>query len=194
MSSQPAKVNNSIEFLNSVNEPFDSALKTRVNPEMRPMDSLPNVCAPAVKPGNYYLSNDNQVNFPSNVMNVPKFYKINTYDTQLPESPYRGATNSPSPQKVEDNKCFSYPNSGKQVYTEDQWKYQNELPMNGGMILPGLMGFDSDETAFATYSSSAPSPMMTASCDGKDAISCQKEPDDIRFGLGKPNEEYRLTR
>lgn len=187
--SQPAKTNKSLDFLTSI-EPFHNNADS---PFGKLTTDVAKCVSPAtsIKAGNYYLSNDNEVNFKPNVMNINKFYDIKTQNDTIPEKPERGKVNEPTVAEVKDNTCFSVPNTGKQTYQEDQWNYKNELPMNGGFILPGLMGYNSGEEAFATYGSSA---LSNVSCDGKDSIVCELQPDDIRMGLGYPNAEYRATR
>lgn len=147
-----------------------------------------------VKPGNYYLEDENTANFRSNVLNINKFYKI---DHGVPGS-YDGLDSSnlsdlfnkqTTLNKIEEQKCF--PDRRVRGNTEtckpDNWNYKNEFMMNGGNIFGNVVGFDSLNSGFAMYNDQ--NLMVTNDCLTKE--DCARKPDDIRMGLGYPNEKQR---
>ena len=166
-----------------------------------------NKCQDSVKPGNYYVEDENSANFMSNVLNTHKFYNR---DTSVPGS-YDGLTNQQLENvrekkdpaflaKVEDQTCFPkrnlhdnygiYPNDNTEPIKPDNWNYKHELPMNGGSVVGNVVGFDSLNSGYATYTDGQ--SVVNPSCKNK--MDCNVEQDDIRFGLGYPNKEYRETR
>lgn len=161
-------------------------------------------CTDSVKPGNYFIENENTANFKSNVLNVHKFYNRNegSYDgldaQQLSELipknyPEKQEENDPAfLKKIEDQTCFPKRDirDNTQLVKPDNWNYKNELPMNGGQILNGIVGYDSLDDAYAIYSQNRTT--VSPKCDTP--VDCSKPADDIRCGLGYPNQVYRETR
>lgn len=116
-----------------------------------------------VQASNTYLDNNNVPNFESNVADTKKFYNIN-YDN-LDEKALSTSINSLknfedlSQKKDKENitvdaisqqPCNIKPYGRETTILPDNWKYNNELPMNGG-AMNGVFGFDSLESQFAVY-------------------------------------------
>lgn len=119
----------------------------------------------SVEAGNYYLSNNNEPNFESNVADIKQFYTIN-YDN-LDESQLKSTSietlksinNINNTEKI--NNVVTVDTQTKQpcnvkeygresTLTPDYWSYKDELPMNGGKM-NGIYGFDNLESQFAVY-------------------------------------------
>ena len=62
--------------------------------------------------------------------------------------------------------------------------------MNGGNVVGNVVGYDTLNTGYSIYNDKATS----VSKDCQNDINCNVPPDDIRFGLGYPNKEYRNVR
>ncbi len=112
-----------------------------------------------VIPSNSYTSNVNVPNFESNVLDVKKFYN-RTYDnlnedelkTSRPEDMNNMVTQSTSIQALENDVLDSKDPKGRiSTNIPDNWSYKNEMPMNGGVIGGGIVGFDSLESQFAAF-------------------------------------------
>jgi len=84
-----------------------------------------------------------------------------------------------------DAKCFPNVNVLKEPLPT-MWNYKNELPMNGGQIFGNVVGFDTLNDGFTSYSNISDE----SGCNDEN-LNCFKEMDDIRFGLGIPNAEVR---
>ena len=98
-----------------------------------------------ILPMNYYESNENTPNFESNVANMSKFYKNN----------YENLSKNDLKQLDTSNKLVNEVGCvGRQTNSSndqpDYWKYQNELPMNGG-DMGGIVGFDSLDGQYGLY-------------------------------------------
>ena len=141
---------------------------------------------PKVKAGNFYVEDENTVNFTSNVLNVNKFYN-KEYD-KLPGS-YDGLDGSQlsniDMSKIQNQSCFA--NKGVTNTKNDNWNYKNDLVMNGGNLLNNIVGFDTLDNAYASYGSNDNNLSYPKQ-------NCNIKPDDIRMGLGYPNESERATR
>ena len=61
--------------------------------------------------------------------------------------------------------------------------------MNGGSVVGNVVGYDTLNEGFSMYNEGA--QVMNLNCEDK--MNCNQAPDDIRFGLGYPNAEYRAT-
>lgn len=154
-----------------------------------------------VKAGNFYVEDENSSNFMSNVLNTHKFYDRNTennnpYDgldlNQLIEKKYDPSTLEKvknqqcyPPRNLHDNKPLYPPNVAK----PDNWNYKNELPMNGGTVVGNVVGFDTLNDGYSIYNTEQ--TIVDPHCQEK--MNCNREPDDIRFGLGYPNAKERAT-
>jgi len=109
-----------------------------------------------VEASNSYLGNDNVPNFESNVADISKFYDIN-YDN-LNENELK-STSIDTLKKIKDTvsidthsqqPCNVVSYGRESTVNPDNWKYKNELPMNGGNM-NGIIGFDNLESQFAIY-------------------------------------------
>lgn len=148
-----------------------------------------------VKAGNYYVENDNNPNFTSNVLNVHKFYdrEIEKNYDNLDLSEFENISS------VKEQECFpprNLHNNPKSVNTypkPDQWNYRNELPMNGGSVVGNVVGFDTLNDGYSMFNQNV--EMINPKCDSDMYFddTCKTVPDDIRFGLGYPNAERRAT-
>jgi len=141
-----------------------------------------------IKPGNYYVDNENSSNFMSNVLNVNKFYDINKDEPKpICESENLSTLNI----NIEDQTCFPKRNLSDQpnMMMPDNWNYKNELPMNGGILLGNIVGYDSLNTGYAVYDKEN---IINKKCEN--LVNCNVQSDDIRFRLGYPNQEYREIR
>ena len=100
---------------------------------------------------------------------------------------------SNSVEKIGTQTCFprTTGEDTTELFKPDNWMYKHELPMNGGAFMDNLVGYDSLNEGFASYGNVGHS---LATCDPSAELNCNQEQDDIRFGLGKPNAEYRATR
>lgn len=163
-------------------EGFESACIEDTNPNNELIDYV-NSCAPeSVKAGNYYVEDENSVNFMSNVLNVNKFY--DRYD--VPGN-YANLTDTDLSSIHNIKKQESFP---KQVSDKpDNWNYKNELPMNGGNILGNIVGFDTLNDGYAMFNDKG--KQFTEKCNNN--MDCSVQQDDIRFGLGYKNAENRYT-
>lgn len=157
-------------------------------------DYVDKCSASKVKPGNYYLEDENTANFKSNVLNINKFYQIEngipgSYDG-LDSANLSNLFNKQSTlNKVEAQKCFPdrRVHNNTEICKPDNWNYKNEFAMNGGNIFGNVVGFDSLNTGFAMYNDQ--NLTVTNNCLTKE--DCSRKPDDIRMGLGYPNEKQR---
>lgn len=149
-----------------------------------------------IRPGNYYATDENTSNFKSNVLNVNKFYNRNE---QIPGS-YEGLEgeqlqnlSKTTLNDVKDQTCFPMRNKKQNLESvqPDNWNYKNELPMNGGNILKNVSGFDNLNTGYASYNQNTTT--SNPDCGTYRGAYCGRQADDIRFGLGYPNKEYRET-
>ncbi len=136
---------------------------------------------PPVMASNTFTSNLNVPNFESNVLNVQKFYTINSPDSSSSvenfdnmdaktlktnirkltsdeftnEQSRDGMVLKQTPIPNLSNDVNDSKSSFGRVATElpPVWEYKNELPMNGGTIGGGIVGFDALESQFSMYSS-----------------------------------------
>ena len=121
---------------------------------------------PPVQPANLFVSNENDANFQSNVMNLNRFYRKN--DNEAPK-PAEVASSGPILNQGKDDSLN--PNT---------WRYENELPMNGGAILPGLSGYDDLTDLYGRFDhdNAVPNP----GCDPSTRGALKR--DDLRMGMG----------
>jgi hypothetical protein len=113
----------------------------------------------SVEASNYFLSNNNEPNFESNVADIKKFYTIN-YDN-LDETQLKSTSLETLKTIDKINDVVTIDTQSKQpcnvkeygrvsTLTPDYWSYKDELPMNGGKM-NGIYGFDNLESQFAVY-------------------------------------------
>lgn len=123
---------------------------------------------PPVQPSNLFVSNENDANFQSNVMNLNRFYRKNDNEAEPPSSP-----SSPSSGPIL--------NQGKDdSLNPNTWRYENELPMNGGAILPGLSGYDDLNDLYGRFDFDHAVPNPTCEPSTRGAV----KRDDLRMGMG----------
>ncbi len=156
----PVEVDKTMDFLNSEKAANEDEFKKKLYNYIQEADEkvvsefdqknrLP------VDPANEYISNDNVPNFESNVADIKQFYKVSldeNYDNlnanQLQDSTSQFTTNNEDP-KISPTPFEHYGRDSTEFPA--YWKYNNELPMNGG-LMNGVSGFDSLESGFADYS------------------------------------------
>lgn len=113
-----------------------------------------------ILPMNYYESNENTPNFESNVANVSKFYDNNYENLSRDDLKQLDTSN----QLVNEVGCV-----GRQTNSSDDqpdyWKYQNELPMNGG-DMGGIVGFDSLDGQYGLYDDNGQATGQACTSDG----------------------------
>jgi len=113
-----------------------------------------------ILPMNYYDSDQNVPNFESNVANVSKFYKNNYENLEKEDLKQLDTSN----QLVNEVGCI-----GRQTNSSDDqpdyWKYQNELPMNGGNM-GNIVGFDSLDGQYGLYDDNENATGESCSSDG----------------------------
>lgn len=151
-----------------------------------------------VKPGNFWLDNNNNPNFNSNVTNVSKFYDINLDESSISQdehsTPLDEITNynKKELEKVidyEQSKESCFLNKGNKPFiplNQDSWKYKNESPMNGGIMNDGIVGFDNLNSGFALYDKGS---IENNNCDNN--IKCTT--DDLRNGMSSEAQDARLN-
>jgi hypothetical protein len=127
---------------------------------------------------NYYPFNENDANFQSNVMNLNRFYRKNADNEPVKETMETKNTNNAQKHPQKYNTNTADPTS---------WLYKNELPMNGGEILPGITGYDSLTDQYSPFTGTISSGNCSPPNRGT------KTNDDLRMGLGTINIENRLT-
>lgn len=152
---------NSLDFLNSDNDDFKKKLTKFIKEDtVQPENKFEKKNILSVSAANAYLNDNNVPNFESNVADISKFFKIN-YDN-LNEEQLRSTsiedlrkTHDESKKSVisasikENDAINPFVRTSKE--NPDTWSYKNELPMNGGTIVNGILGFDSLESQFAVY-------------------------------------------
>jgi hypothetical protein len=133
---------NDSDFIKKMNQLSDSIEKP--NPLNAEKDIIP---------ANGYLSDNNTPNFPSNVNDTSKFYKVqNNYDS-LNENQLQSTSLDQLNQKynniaTEINKVENTVRTSTEKPTT--WEYNNEFPMNGG-TMNGIVGFDSLESSYSNF-------------------------------------------
>lgn len=152
---------NSINFLTENNNNRDDEFKKKLmkyikEDELTKEINFENDNLNKVQASNSYLSENNVPNFESNVADIKKFYNIN-YDN-LNESELK-STSIDTLKKINEvvtvdthskPPCKEVIFGRESTVNPDNWKYKNELPMNGGSM-NGIFGFDSLESQFAIY-------------------------------------------
>lgn len=127
-----------------------------------------NVQREGTVPANYDPTTTDDANFHSNVMDIPSFYKENklpNYDGQyISHQSQFGSGNEKSKQQlnnemidqVSKQPAYMYEANGSKAFKPDTWEYKNELPMNGGRMENGVVGFDMMDGGggFAVYDQS----------------------------------------
>lgn len=153
-----------------------------------------------IKAGNYYVDNENNSNFMSNVLNLNKFYNKNDSDDSDNSDDLENYNNLTETQllsikNVENKDCYKSRNTMRnntentELFRPDNWNYKNELPMNGGNIVGNVVGYDTLNDGYAMFYEKG--KLLDGKCN--DIMDCNVRPDDIRFGLGNPNRENRDT-
>ena len=152
---------NSLDFLTSDNDDFKKKLTKFIKEDtVQPENKFEKKNILSVSAANAYLNDNNVPNFESNVADISKFFKIN-YDN-LNEEQLRSTSiedlrknhdeskkNIISASIKENDAINPFVRTSKE--NPDTWSYKNELPMNGGTIVNGILGFDSLESQFAVY-------------------------------------------
>ena len=152
---------NSLDFLTNDNDDFKKKLTKFIKEDIvQPENKFEKKNILPISAANAYLNDNNVPNFESNVADISKFFKIN-YD-DLNEEQLRSTSIEDLRKNHDESKKNVISTSIKEndainpfVRTSkenpDTWAYKNELPMNGGTIVNGILGFDSLESQFATY-------------------------------------------
>jgi hypothetical protein len=160
--------------------------------EYKQMETYVNKCNNIdIKAGNYYVEDENTSNFKSNVLNINDFYKTNksligTYDNldqnqlQNLQTVLRSET-----KKLLDPENNPYDKFNKyNMNNNNQWKYNNDLTMNGNKIYDNVYGYDNFETNYTTYNNNI---IYNHPKNNSNSLF----QDDERMGLGYPNRDNR---
>jgi hypothetical protein len=156
--------------------------------------------APKVQSSNYYVSDQNDANFQSDVMNLNRFYRKGALTSTGNPADYEVASMRRSMPDPHNNhfgsttyKAGQEQNSGNGIrkgvsysLQPNTWRYEDEMPMNGGEILPGLTGYDSLADQYSYFDNGAP---FNKNCDPPTRGATVN--DDLRMGLGVPNSGRR---
>jgi len=112
-----------------------------------------------IKPSNYFNTNDNVPNFKTNVLDIKQDFKT------IPQKPINLPIMRDNMTLEKDNEIIDkfsgntiYPAKLKgitDVYSIEnvQWKYKDEIPMNGGNF-GGITGYDDLDSDYAVYDTS----------------------------------------
>lgn len=123
----------------------------------------------SIKAHNDFINDENDPNFPSDVMNTNIFFN--------------------NPGHVQ-NIMENIQNTPKQrIFEPDEWVYENEFVMNGGDLLNGVKGHDTRYPYLDSYYSKK--EKISSTCN---PIKRGIEDDDIRMGLGIIQAENRFIR
>ena len=80
-----------------------------------------------------------------------------------------------------------YYDTKSNVVAPHQWLYENERTMNGGILFGNVSGYDTLHSDYSSYDT-----LGKYGCN-KETFDHSSKKDDIRFGLGIPNQYYRDT-
>jgi hypothetical protein len=130
-----------------------------------------------IKEGNYYTTDYNTPNFESNIMPTPAYFK----QFEQTVEPFISVKEQTTPQKP----C--YYDTKSDAVAPSQWIYKDERTMNGGIIFGNVTGFDTLHSDYSLYDT-----LGKYGCD-KQTFDHSLKKDDIRAGLGIPNQYYRDT-
>ncbi len=124
-----------------------------------------------ILPSNSFTSNLNVPNFESNVLNVQRFYNrndTNSFDNLSEDDLKKKLGEKYTNERIDANtviKPTPIPNLSNDVNDNKDpfgriasanppsWSYKNEMPMNGGSMGGGIVGFDTLESQFALFDS-----------------------------------------
>lgn len=150
--------------------------------------------APLPQAANYFISDENDANFQSDVMNLNRFYKqgdnnvpgdleVAEYNSKQRNRRHMGSTT------FTPNRADSQAHMGGVSYSlqPNTWRYEDELPMNGGQFLPGVSGYDTLSDYYSDYS--AGNNVLSQSCAPPTRGATMN--DDLRMGMGAINAERR---
>lgn len=157
-----------------------------------------------VKPGNYYEPNSrvldqsrkhmdeqaNAVNFTSNVTDLDQYFAISNFDQHpdLNKSLFKGETQ----KQIDDHNmidhvmnqpAFTDNTNDLKKFSPENWNYKKETVSNGGELMAGVVGFDSIEDQYASYTTGA-----------IDEQRQQYENDDLRMGMGLHQDAAKAMR
>jgi len=137
-----------------------------------------------VAPSNVYQHDNNHPNFESNVANISKFYE-NNFDNMDQKALEQAPVNQSDllmvqqPQTIDNvskQACNIDENANVPVIIDQQWSYQNEVPMNGGAFMGSVTGFCDHDAQYSVYDTSK---LNVSSCvDGAFEVGAAKN--DIR--------------
>ena len=187
-------LNQSLDFLQNDNQTSKKELYDYLL-----NDDLPSKDESPVKPGNYWLTNDNIPNYESNTMDIKQNYDVKSTFEGLPEN---NLMESKYDNNIEEKKIMeqtiidkqtqqssfldTHTNDNQSTFKPDTWQYKNELPMNGGMF-NGISGFDNSNSSFAVYDTNN---LDLEKCDNYNKC---KPKDDLRNGMSIEANEARLN-
>lgn len=169
----------SLRFLKDIDEPVSES-QTPQNCFRKLEDYVDKCDNNFVKASNYYVEDENCVNFSSNVLNLNKFYRKNLdLGANGLQFDSLDAGQLAKLSQIGDQTCYPQRKNGA-------WEYRDESMMNGGKLVGDVVGFDMFNTGYASYNTDE---AINRRCSVKE--NCNIEPDDIRQGMGYPNHENR---
>jgi hypothetical protein len=177
-SQSQSQVNTSQE--NIVQENFENKPKPTLGKEYVSNTSLEKNFI--IRPGNFYSSNENIVNFPSNVLDVSQYYVRNFPDSNqnLSENSENVPINPPVERSKVGQPNFSDYNYENKIQNEPHmWNYQNDLVMNGGKI-GDFIGNGYYDLNYAFAENKYTNKQI------RDEVLNDYKNDDLRMGLGVP--------
>jgi len=137
--------------------------------ELPPVEKTTIYTKRGVDPANHYTTNYNTPNMISNIEDLRKYYTYNdkndeTNLTETIDAPLQSANNSTNFHKN---------------FNNNTWNYNNELPMNGG-LMGNVVGYS---TLTSPYSILNTSPIINKEIPLTD---------DIYSGMGYPNQQRQI--
>jgi hypothetical protein len=157
--------------------------------------------APKVSAANVYVSDQNDANFQSDVMNLNRFYQLGAGSDQPSMGELATSYNQPK-NHMGGQISGGGPGSGiRQGVPEgvnyslmpNTWRYENELPMNGGAIMPGVSGYDELADYYTPYNQNPQPPIGTVPGSCAPPQRGANVRDDLRMGMGAPFASERET-
>lgn len=173
-------------------EGFSMIGRSTKNKTKKELVDFINCKIPKIVGANSYPYDQNDANFQSDVMNLNRFYQKNIQETPTDNEIAAKNRDSlftsllpPRPDTQADTGLEKQSVRRENSLQPNTWKYQNELPMNGGEILPGITGYDTLSDQYSALSDTTSINGCVPPTRGADIN------DDLRMGLGVLNSGRR---
>jgi hypothetical protein len=181
-------------------ETFCSKYSNMINEPNKELVNVIECNSSSVDAVNTFPFSENDANFQSNVMNVNRFYKKNIQEEPTDHDIANEHKSNVSANehknnflkdKHEETFCSTKSDFSSYLNQPNEWEYKDELPMNGGSILPGITGYDDMKDNFSLHNfSSLDENMNYNNCSPPERGANVN--DDLRMGLGIINLRKRL--